>query len=83
MHLPPVLMTAASRALGLLVHDVVLTPDEISGLTAGLLVSHEAPLGRISFSGWLAENSATIGRSYANELRRHFVVPAPARVRCR
>lgn len=83
MHLPPVLMTAASRALGLLVHDVVLTPDEISGLTAGLLVSHEAPLGRISFSGWLAENSATIGRSYANELRRHFVLPAPARVRCR
>jgi NADH dehydrogenase len=68
-------MSVASRALGLLVHDVVLTPDEIKGLTAGLLVSHETPLGQIAFTEWLGENSASIGRSYANELQRHF---APA-----
>ena len=30
--------------------DVVLTRDEISGLMAGLLVSHAPPLGRIAFS---------------------------------
>ena len=40
---PPAAMSAASRALGLLVRDVVLTPDEISGLTAGLLVPRDAP----------------------------------------
>ena len=65
-------MAAAARALGLLVRDVVLTPDEIRGLMAGLLVSHEPPLGRIAFSEWLEENSGSVGRSYANELDRHF-----------
>jgi uncharacterized protein YbjT (DUF2867 family) len=70
--LPPVLMTAAARALGLLVGDVVLTRDEITGLTNGLLVSHEPPLGEIGFSQWLAEHASSLGSSYANELHRHF-----------
>jgi hypothetical protein len=72
LHLPPLAMAAASRALGLLVGDVVLTPDEISGLTSGLLVSHRPPLGEIAFRDWLAEHSRAIGRAYANELERHF-----------
>jgi NADH dehydrogenase len=72
VHVPPSLMAAAARGLGLLVRDVVLTPDEIKGLMAGLLVSHDPPLGRISFSEWLDEHATTIGRSYANELHRHF-----------
>lgn len=76
MRLPPVAMSAASHALGLLVHDVVLTTDEISGLTAGLLVSHDPPLGQTAFSGWLAENGRSIGDAYANELQRHFIIPA-------
>jgi len=76
LHLPPVAMSAASRALGLLVHDVVLTPEEIDGLTAGLLVSHRPALGRTAFSDWLAESRGSIGDAYANELQRHFAVPA-------
>ncbi len=79
VHLPPTIMARASRALGLLVRDVVLTPDEIRGLMAGLLVSHDAPLGRISFKEWLAESGGSLGRSYANELDRHFSIPAAAR----
>ncbi|MGI8411886.1 MAG: SDR family oxidoreductase [Solirubrobacteraceae bacterium] len=72
LHLPPMIMAQASTALGLLVRDVVLTPDEITGLMAGLLVSHDAPLGRVTFSDWLAESGDSLGRSYANELHRHF-----------
>ena len=72
VHLPPPVMAIAARALGRLVGDVVLTGDEIRGLMAGLLVSHEPPLGQIAFSQWLNENATTVGRSYANELRRHF-----------
>ncbi len=71
-HVPPLVMAGAARALGLLVRDVVLTGDEISGLMAGTLVSHSAPLGRVSFSGWLAENGDSLGTRYANELDRHF-----------
>lgn len=72
IRIPPTVMAATARAFGLLVHDVVLTPDEIKGLMAGLLVSHDPPLGNIAFSQWLAEHNASIGRSYANELDRHF-----------
>jgi nucleoside-diphosphate-sugar epimerase len=78
LHIPPPLMAATARALGLLMHDVVLTPEEIKGLMAGLLVSHDAPLGQIAFSQWLDEHKAAVGRSYANELRRHFATKAAA-----
>jgi uncharacterized protein YbjT (DUF2867 family) len=78
LHAPPALMAAAARALGLFVRDVVLTPEEIKGLMAGLLVSHDPPLGRIAFSEWLEENKASVGLAYANELDRHFVMPLAA-----
>jgi hypothetical protein len=65
-------MVAVARGLGFFVRDVVLTEDEIRGLTAGLLASHRPPLGRISFLEWLRENAQTLGRVYANELNRHF-----------
>lgn len=72
VHAPPALMVTAARALGLLVRDVVLTPEEIKGLMAGLLVSREPALGQIAFSDWLQEHKSTVGRSYANEMERHF-----------
>jgi nucleoside-diphosphate-sugar epimerase len=78
VHVPPPLMSAAARALGLLVRDVVLTGDEIKGLMAGLLVSHDPPLGQIAFSRWLREHATTVGRTYANELDRHFAVALAA-----
>jgi NADH dehydrogenase len=72
VHAPAPIMSLAARALGLVVHDVVLTPDEIDGLMAGLLVSHEPPLGEIAFSDWLDYSRESVGRRYANELQRHF-----------
>jgi NADH dehydrogenase len=78
VHLPPGVLAAVSRVLGLIVGDVVLTADEISGLTAGLLTSHSPPLGRIAFSDWVARQSGSLGRTYANELKRHFRLPAAA-----
>jgi NADH dehydrogenase len=71
---PPVLLAAVAGGLGLLLRDVVLTRDEIRGLTAGLLASQQLPpLGEIRFTDWLAEHGGSIGRTYANELDRHFV----------
>jgi NADH dehydrogenase len=78
VHIPPSLMAAAARGLGFLVRDVVLTSDEIRGLMAGLLVSHDPPLGRIAFSEWLDEHKTSVGRSYANELHRHFATHVAA-----
>ncbi len=78
IHVHPRVMATTARALGAIVRDVVLTPDEIRGLMRGLLVSHEPPLGTIVFSQWLEEHRASIGRSYANELHRHFTPTATA-----
>lgn len=78
LRIPPTLMAAAARALGLLVGDVVITGDEIRGLMAGLLISHEPPLGQIAFSQWLSEHATSVGRAYANEIQRHFATTATA-----
>ena len=72
LHVPAPAMAAPARALGLLVQDVVLTADEIRGLTAGLLVSHQPAPGGVSFVEWLNEHAPTLGRTYLNELDRHF-----------
>jgi uncharacterized protein YbjT (DUF2867 family) len=72
VHVPAPIMGLAARALGFCVRDVVLTPDEIAGLMAGLLVSEEPSLAEIAFSDWLDRSRGCIGRRYANELRRHF-----------
>jgi NADH dehydrogenase len=63
---------AAARVLGLVVHDVVLTRQEVVELTTEFLTSKEPPRGTISVSGWVAEHGAGLGRTWASELQRNF-----------
>jgi NADH dehydrogenase len=63
---------ATARLAGLPLHDVIVTGDELESLKAGLLVSHEPPLGRDRFDDWLREHGNDIGRTYTSELRRNF-----------
>jgi NADH dehydrogenase len=72
IHLPPPLVLVATRFIGVLVRDVVLTRDEIRELTESLLVSPEPPTTPTKFSDWIAANAATIGRRYSSELERNF-----------
>jgi uncharacterized protein YbjT (DUF2867 family) len=72
VNVPTRIMRLAAQTLGLLVGDVVLTTEEIDGLMAGLLVSHEPPLGEIGLTRWLLDKGASVGTRYANELQRHF-----------
>jgi NADH dehydrogenase len=81
LHVPPIVMAGAAGALGLLMNDVVLTTDEITGLMAGLLTSDQTPAGRIRFTDWIAEHGHSLGRAYANELVRHFARPKGSRAR--
>lgn len=62
----------AARVAGLLLRDVVVTRDELEALGAGLLVSHERPLGVDRFETWLTENADRLGRRYTSELARNF-----------
>lgn len=72
IHVSPRVGLAIGRMLGRLVGDVVITRDEIDGLMGDLLVSHDRPTCPTRFSAWLSENADSLGRRYANELKRHF-----------
>jgi uncharacterized protein YbjT (DUF2867 family) len=72
VHMPPSLVLLASKLLGPVVGDVVLTRQEIDGLMADLLVSEDEPTGSTRLSGWLSEHGDDLGRSWANELKRHY-----------
>lgn len=69
---PRTILLAAARLLGPLVGDVVLTPDEVAGLTANLLVSNAPPTAPTRFTEWLAGNAKLLGVEWASELRRHY-----------
>ena len=62
---------AATRLIGLLLRDVVLTRDEVDGLMAGLLTSHAVPAWTTRLAGWLEDNPGILGRQYESELRRN------------
>ena len=71
--LPPRLALLAAQFLSLFVNDVILTPEEVDGLMANLLVSKEPALGKIRFDKWLTENKDMIGTKYASELKKHYL----------
>jgi len=76
VHAPAALALAGLKVAGLLLGDVVLTPDEVKGLTREYLYV-ERPLRRgADFAEWLAQPgvASTLGRRYASELERHFRV---------
>jgi len=72
LHVPPRLALAAAQFLSTFVGDVLLTPEEVDGLMAGLLVSSEPPRCKTRLSDWLEENKEIVGKKYASELKRHY-----------
>jgi uncharacterized protein YbjT (DUF2867 family) len=73
---PAFVALAGLRVAGAFLGDVVLTRDEVKGLTREYLYS-ESPLRRgADFAAWLArpELSKALGRRYESELARHFRV---------
>jgi len=78
LRMPAALVRLAAKALGPILGDVVLTPDEVSGLSRGLLVSSDPPTCETRFTTWLDQNAAALGRRYTNELVRHYRRPDAA-----
>lgn len=69
---PPRLALLAAQFLSLFVRDVILTPEEVDGLMANLLVSKEPARGKTAFKDWLEANKDVIGTKYASELKKHY-----------
>jgi uncharacterized protein YbjT (DUF2867 family) len=72
LHVPPKLALAAAQFLSAFVGDVLLTPEEVDGLMAGLLISNEPPRCKTHLKDWLIENKGSVGVHYASELKRHY-----------
>jgi len=68
--LPPSVGYAVSLAIGKLVDDIFITPEEIEGLMADLLYVDTPPVGKTRLTDWAREHSDSLGRRYANELTR-------------
>ena len=68
--IPPGLGVALGRFLGMIVGDVVITPEEVAGLMQNLLVTSSPPTGFTALSRWAQDHSATLGHRYSSELAR-------------
>ena len=68
----PKLALSAAQFLSLFVGDVMLTPEEVDGLMADLLVSKEPPRCKTHLAEWLEDNKNNVGVRYASELVRHY-----------
>jgi len=69
---PAWLALAAAQFLSFFLGDVLLTPEEVDGLMAGLLVSNSPPHCRTRLGDWLEANKGRVGMKYASELGRHY-----------
>ncbi|HKJ38540.1 MAG TPA: NAD(P)H-binding protein [Anaerolineales bacterium] len=69
---PPRVALFAAQFLSLFVNDVLLTPEEVDGLMAGLLVSKEPPRCKTRLEDWLETNKDKVGARYASELKKHY-----------
>lgn len=70
---PPWFGYLAAVLLGKLLGDVIVTRDEIQGLSANLLCVDAPPAGTTKLTDWAREHADNLGRRYASELarRRH------------
>jgi nucleoside-diphosphate-sugar epimerase len=69
---PEHLFPWVTAALGVLVRDRLLTPDEYWAMAKGLADSTAPTTGNIAITDWIAANGDQLGRNYANEIVRHF-----------
>jgi NADH dehydrogenase len=69
---PGWLMPPLSKALGAALHDVLLTSDEYDAMAAGLADSNAPATGETVLTEWISKHGAELGRTYANELVRHY-----------
>jgi uncharacterized protein YbjT (DUF2867 family) len=69
---PRTLGLTINAILGRLVGDVIVTKDELEGLSRSLLTTESEPKGTERFADWLREQEAGLGRSYTSELRRNY-----------
>ena len=72
IRVPGSLIPPAARVLGLALRDTLLTAEEYEAMAEGLADTDGPATGEISLMQWISDHKGTLGRTYANELDRHF-----------
>jgi nucleoside-diphosphate-sugar epimerase len=72
VRVPGSLIPPAARLLGLALRDTLLTTEEYQAMADGLADTDGPATGKTSLTRWITDHKDTLGRSYANELTRHF-----------
>lgn len=72
VRVPGPLIPPTARVLGLALRDTLLTAEEFQAMEDGLADTDGPATGQTSLTGWITDHKGTLGRSYANELTRHF-----------
>jgi len=76
---PPKLGLLSCRLLGLLVHDVIITREEIRGLMENRLYVDAPPLGTTRLTDWIRQHRESLGRTYTSEMARRIDRVSPYR----
>jgi len=69
---PGWLIPPLAAVLGAALRDVLLTTEEYRAMAAGLATSDAPSTGQVSLMDWIAAHGDELGRTYANELDRHY-----------
>lgn len=72
LRVPGFAVAPLASLLGLVLRDVLLTGDEYRAMAEGMADTDGPATGTIAVSSWIRERADTLGRSYANEIERHF-----------
>ena len=72
VRVPGLLVPPLATLLGLVLRDVLLTGEEYRAMAAGLADTEGPATGTIAVSEWIGANADSLGRTYANEIDRHF-----------
>jgi len=72
IHVNPSLALMSVGILNHIVQDVIMTPDEVKGLHANLLISAQSPTAPTRLSDWLSQNAHWLGVKYMSELKKHY-----------
>ena len=72
LRVPARLALLAAQFMSIFLGDVLLTPEEVDGLMADLLVSGDPPRCHTRLADWLEQNRTVVGMRYASELAKHY-----------
>jgi hypothetical protein len=65
------MMVLLSQMMSLVMGDVLLTCNEMTGFMDNLLISRDPPTAPTRLSAWLEAHTGEIGKWYFSELRPH------------